>query len=286
MKKHNFTDKHPIFSSIITGIVLMFFCQLLSGIMTFIGYMLLGERSDLITLTSTVFATILCLLLYRFRYRPDFKGVTFDGDLKKGILMILLPLTVYWIVNGIAMAFEGSLQPKPLTLSIITTSVTAGFVEELSFRHGVISTMFKNLNKQEDILKICLISSAFFGLFHALNIFAGADPLQTAIQVVAAGCHGVLFAAAFMACGNLWPSILFHTVHDIVAITITASVAENGIVSGAVSPAVFIDLITSILVAVFAVRCYLAPQHRQAIASLWQKKWNKKEILPLNKEEE
>ncbi|MCR4634262.1 MAG: CPBP family intramembrane metalloprotease [Erysipelotrichaceae bacterium] len=247
--------------------------------------MILGNRTDPIALIGVIFSTVFCLLVYRFRFRPDFKGVTFDGDFKKGILMILPPLIVYWIVNGIAMAASGTLQPKPLTLGIITTSVTAGFVEELSFRHGIISTMFKSLNKKEDIPKICLISSAVFGLFHAFNLFAGADPLHTAVQVVGAGCHGVLFAAVFMACGNLWPSILFHAVHDILAIAFTASVTESGVVSGGFSPADLVDLITCILVAVFAFRHYLATQHRQAIASLWQKKWNKEEILPVNKEE-
>ncbi len=97
----------------------------------------------------------------------------------------------------------------------------------MAFRHGMISTMLRNRNQKDLILKCCLISSVVFGLIHLANVVQGADPIATLLQAVTATCLGIFFAAIYVNCGNLLPCMIVHALHDIYAISIDATVSEQ-----------------------------------------------------------
>ena len=285
MRKHRFTDKHPMIASILICFFLMILCELIPALFRIVHYMIAGTPSELMSILYMVIGSLFVFLLYKWWFAPDFEGALKGGNLREGF-SLELPFIIYWVVTGIAMVIDHTFELKTPTLTILRVSLTAGLVEELSFRHGIVSTLFRKHDQKEDILKVCVFSGIVFGLFHMANVLAGADPISTIVQVITAGCHGVFFASVYVRCGNLWPCIILHAVHDIYAITTTAEVSEEGIITGGITFSSIVDAIACIELATFAIIRYLSPDQREKIVRLWDGKWNRKKIEAVEGKEE
>jgi membrane protease YdiL (CAAX protease family) len=83
-------------------------------------------------------------------------------------------------------------------------SVVAGLGEEIAYRGYLLAVLAPAFG---DPWTAVAVSSASFGLLHAY---------QGAHGIVRTGVLGALFAAAFVASGNLWPAVAVHTVVDLV----------------------------------------------------------------------
>ena len=272
MRKHKFIDKHPVVGSILMGLLLLFVSSIIMNLCAMIHTQVLGNISELFNILYTVIGALAGFAFYKLWFTPEFKGAFSGGNLKKGFIYCS-PFIIYWIITAIAMLIDHKFELKGLPLTTIRVSITAGFIEEMTFRHGIASTMLRNQNRKEWILKASLISSIVFGLSHAFNIFAGANPLSTLLQVVTAGCLGVFFSAIYISCGNILPGIILHAVHDIYAISTTASVSESGVITGGLSFSDIIDLICCIALAIYAIKYYLSLNNQDEIIKIWDQKW-------------
>ena len=278
MRKHNFIDKHPIGGSILIGFFMMVLRELISTVFMAPHALIFGMPSELMKLIYMVISAIIVFLLYKWWFSPEFEGALKGGDVIGG-LKNSWPFIAYWVINGIVLFVAGALTLKPLNMSTVTVSVTAGIVEEMAFRHGMISTMLRNRNQKDQILKCCLISSVVFGLIHLANVVQGADPIATLLQAVTATCLGIFFAAIYVNCGNLLPCMIVHALHDIYAISIDATVSEQGVITGMNNLTDIADAILCIALAAYAIYRYLKKdKNLEQIVSLWNHKWGKDSI--------
>ena len=278
MRKHKFVDKHPVLSSFLIFLLFLFAQEIIVGLLTLIHTSIFGpEISDLIRILHIIITAAILFFIYKWWFRPDFEGALKGGDLRNPLLYFV-PLFIHWIISAIVMIIEHSFSFKGISLQIIRISLTAGLYEELWFRHAFVSTLLRNKNQKNQLYKIILISSLFFGFVHITNIFVGADPLSTINQVLTATCFGIYFAVVYMRCGNLLYPIILHTAHDIYAVSTSANVTTGGIIEGGLSLSSYADLICCILMAFYAIKYLLPEQEKEKVVALWNHKWNKDNI--------
>ena len=273
-RKHNFVDKHTTLAAIIIGVIMLLVSQTIASIPDALALVNgSGTSSGAMTAILAIAATLLVMWFYKRWFRPEFKGVLTTKGLKEGLLLSW-PFVIYWIITAVAMSIEHTFGFKGVSMSI-RVSVMAGCVEELGFRHGIISTILRNKNQKENYVKICLISAIVFGVIHLFNALQGANLMSTLIQVVSAGCMGVFFAVIFIRTGSILPSIIVHTVHDIYAISVSTGVEATGVVTGGVHMSDIVDVICCIALAIFAIVRYLPDAKREEMVELWDNKWSK-----------
>ena len=272
MRKHNFVDKHPVGASVLIGIGMFLLIQTIGAIPSSVFSVITGNEAPLLNMLSMILATAIVMLIYRKRFAPEYKGVVRTEGLTKGLLMGL-PIPVYWIIASIPTLFDGTFVVKPLTMQIISSAVVAGVTEEVAFRHGMITTMLRNRNQKQNLVKVILISSTSFGLIHMFNIAIGADPIRTILQSVGAIGFGVFFGAIFVSTGNILPTMILHAVHDVFAIATSTDVSDIGIVTGSVGLSQIIDLACMIALGVFALIRYMPDDKKDEIVALWNRIW-------------
>ena len=272
MRKHNFVDKHPVGASVLIGIGMFLLIQTIGAIPSSVFSVITGNEAPLLNMLSMILATAIVMLIYRKRFAPEYKGVVRTEGLTKGLLMGL-PIPVYWIIASIPTLFDGTFVVKPLTMQIISSAVVAGVTEEVAFRHGMITTMLRNRNQKQNLVKAILISSTSFGLIHMFNIAIGADPIRTILQSVGAIGFGVFFGAIFVSTGNILPTMILHAVHDVFAIATSTDVSDIGIVTGSVGLSQIIDLACMIALGVFALIRYMPDDKKDEIVALWNRIW-------------
>ena len=99
---------------------------------------------------------------------------------------------------------------------LIIKCLLVGLMEESLFRGlllPVIGGYFKG-KKYSSILTVA-VTSAIFGLFHLLNLFAGAGIGATLMQVGYSFLIGAMLSAVLLKTGNLWLCVLIHAAFNI-----------------------------------------------------------------------
>jgi len=108
---------------------------------------------------------------------------------------------------------NGFITPDIPTLIIIVLHpfIGTGLFEEVLYRGLVLKLLLKkNQDSKQGMIFACVISSAIFGFFHLVNVFAGAPVLSTLSQVVDATATGLFFAVVFLRTRKLLMPILLH----------------------------------------------------------------------------
>ena len=273
MRKHKFVDKHPVLSSILICILMLLIEELIVEALKIIHTSVFKNSSDLANIVYMLISSAMVFLFYKWWFRPDFEGALTGGNLKN-TLKYYIPFVIYWIISAISMIVDGTFKFKGITLPIISLSLTAGVVEEMCFRHGIVSTLLRNKNHKNQLLKVVLISAIFFGLLHASNLIRGANPLSTLFQVLTATCFGIYFSVLFIRCGNLLPAIVLHTIHDIYAVSTSGDVTVDGVISGGLVLSSYVDLACCVVLAIYAIKYLLPEQQKEKSVVLWNHKWN------------
>ena len=194
------------------------------------------------------------------------------GDLRLGFLLGLIELG-YVLISYVPNLIDGSFSIKPLVWTIILVSLTAGIKEELIFRGVIISTLMRQWKDRNLFRQAALVSGIVFGLIHAANIFAGSDPLQTLMQVLASVCVGFMFAAVYLRTGSILTCMFYHVLHDIIAISCESNVSVNGLV--AARAFWWGDVFNLAMAAVMAVAAFwlLRDAKTEQIREVWNRKW-------------
>lgn len=108
---------------------------------------------------------------------------------------------------------------------------------------------------------------------HGTNIFVGADPLHTLIQVVTSFMLGIVLGGMFLFSGNIIVPIAIHTIHDILAIGVQSAVTEEGVVTASVTVQTLIEDAALVLLFAFVIYFIFNRKNKEAIHSVWDKKW-------------
>ena len=270
-RQHKFVEKFPVVAAILMAIFWMFLFELIEIVIN-LGIHMVISGYDAATGPVGLFAgTAIMLILYKWWFRPEFEGML-KGDLPLGFLLGLIELG-YVLISYVPNLIDGSFSIKPLTLTILFVSLTAGIKEEVVFRGVIISTLMRQWKDRNLFRQAALVSGIVFGLIHAANIFAGADPLQTLFQVIGSVSVGFIFAAVYLRTGSILPCMFYHALHDIIAIACESNVSENGIMSARAFW--WGDVFNLAMAAVMAAAAFwlLRDAKTEQIREIWNRKW-------------
>ncbi len=273
MKKHRFSEKHPLAAAIIISVILMAAALIIGQVPAIIYRVVTGKEFSVFSIIMTVLGVAAALYLYKWWFRPDYKGPVTDGNIGEGFLLCL-PILLYWAVSIVLALIDGSFSVKPVTMSILYTSFMAGFLEELVFRYSLINTLLRKWNTKERILAAVWVSSLIFGLAHGSNALSGANAAHTILQVFDTVCIGVLFAAIYVRSGHILPCMILHTAQDIFAIATDPAVEDSGIITGSITWLNAADVFLCIGLCALGLY-YLRPKFRDGIPALWDRIWNR-----------
>ena len=270
-RQHKFVEKFPVVAAILMAIFWMLLFEIIEVIINF-GIHMVISGYDVATGPVGLFAgAAITLVLYKWWFRPEFEGML-KGDLPLGFLLGLIELG-YVLISYAPNLIDGSFSIKPLTLTILFVSLTAGIKEEVVFRGVIISTLMRQWKDRNLFRQAALVSGIVFGLIHAANIFAGADPLQTLFQVIGSVSVGFIFAAVYLRTGSILPCMFYHALHDIIAIACESNVSENGIMSARAFW--WGDVFNLAMAAVMAAAAFwlLRDAKTEQIREIWNRKW-------------
>ena len=271
VRQHKFVEKAPVPATVLMLILWLILFEVIQVIVDLGIHMVISGYTVGSGPVGLFAATIASLALYKLWFNPEFEGML-KGDLPLGFLLGLFELG-YVLVSYVPNLIDGSFSLKPLTWVIIITSLTAGIKEEFLFRGVIVSTLLRQWKDRNMFLQAALVSGIVFGLIHAANVLAGADPVQTLFQVIASVGVGIFFAAVYIRCGSILPCMFYHVLHDIIAIAAESNVAESGLMSAkALSWGDAVSLALSFVLATAGLWLIRSAKTEQ-IREIWDRKW-------------
>ena len=279
VRQHKFVEKAPVAAALVMSILWFVMFQLIGlpvngAISLFIdGYSI--EQG----IAGLAVSILTCLALYKLWFRPEFEGML-KGNLALGFLLGLIELG-YVLISFVPGLLAGeALEIKPLSAAIIATSLTAGFGEELVFRGVLVSTLMRQWKDKGKFMAAAIISGVFFGLIHGTNIFAGADPGQTVLQMIGSVGIGIFFSAVYLRSGSVLPCMFYHTVHDIIAIAGESNVSDEGIITGSnINWTDWVNLVLTIILTAIGLWLLRAAKNGE-MREIWNRKWKIETGIP------
>jgi len=131
--------------------------------------------------------------------------------------LITLVLAIYIIIVGFFSFFEditfafNSLYSTQEARNILIRSILVGFVEETVFRGVLLYSLVRAWGKtRRGIVASIIVQAALFGIFHSLQVLAGATTNAAMANVLETFIFGVLAGAVVLFGGTLWPAIVLH----------------------------------------------------------------------------
>lgn len=267
-------DKHPVLGLLLFTYIGLIVSEFVIGIIIMFALSPIGIASDTATAIGGCIGSLLVLICWYLRNRPEYRFMPETGDVSGAFKLIIFPMLIYWILLFGAYGIAAKGFPlAPIGVREVFMALMAGMVEEVCFREIAVSFMAKHWMNERRIPVIAVISGLLFGLTHITNLFSGKPFTDTLYQVMLCIFTGVFFAAIYLRKGNVWVLCLFHVVHDILGFMGVAGMAAKGIDQFPDWLAVYIPVIEFIL-------CLygfylLRKSKRQEIIDLWNYKWSK-----------
>lgn len=271
-RQHKLVEKAPVVAALLMCVLWSVLQQIIEFAVNYPLSLVISGYDHISGPIGLIVSIAVMLLVYKWWFRPEFEGML-KGDMPKGFLLGLFELG-FVILSFLFSALAGyQIAPKPLSAQIISVSLAAGMSEELVFRGVILSTLMRQWKDQKKYRTAALVSGIIFGLLHAMNIFSGADPLGTLLQVIAAAGIGVIFSAVYLRTGSILPCMFYHTVHDVIAIAGSSGVTDSGIITASGFDRE--DMINLVLTAVLtAIAFYmLRDAKNEEMRAIWNRKW-------------
>lgn len=161
---------------------------------------------------GVIITVIIALIGERKVLTPSLKRIHCD-------ILWCLPCFLVVLANFPFTALIGgsaTLERADLIWLLILKCLFVGLMEESLFRglvQPVIGGYFKE-KKYSSILTVA-VTSAIFGLFHLLNLFAGAGIGATFMQVGYSFLIGAMLSVVLMKTGNLWLCVIIHAAFNV-----------------------------------------------------------------------
>lgn len=199
---------------------------------------------------SRVFGGIVCLALM---IRLDFTHLLFGH--KKGAfrrLVIILPCFAVAVNNFPFLSVimkDAYLSPSISEIILYACfCISVGFFEETAFRGCVFPAILGRMqNDKLSVLKASLLSSAFFGIVHIVNLFAGASFGSVALQIAYSFLIGALCSILLVKTANIWTAVAFHAIYNFAG----GLVAEFGSGKQWTLPTIILTAVVGVIIAVY-----------------------------------
>ena len=212
---------------------------------------------------------LVVLAIHKRWFYPEFEGNLRGGRPALGFKLGLFIL-IAWAMTPVGMLRHPENYGSP-TLANLALALMAGFGEETAFCGLPLSYLMRQWKDERKIPAALLLSSILFSLLHITNILGGASVSMTLLQLLASLCLGFFFGAVYLRSGNLWPCIVVHTIHDIVAF-LDISTISDGIMARAFRWEDLPDLLLAVSLG-FVAFWLIRPAKRGEILALWREKW-------------
>lgn len=210
--------------AIINFVIVFFIYLFLNTLLAILFQKDLNSTSKL--LSSTAYITIYLLSLTIFIFIFSNKLIKDFYNLKKenlkigfkywilGIVIMVISNIILMIILGDTTANENSnrlLIKNNLIFAIFAMSIYAPIVEESVFRLSL-----RNIFKNKYFYAI--VSGLIFGSLHLIDeFFTLSNPLYF-FYIIPYGIMGFSFALAYYETGNIFSTIIFHSIHNSLAI--------------------------------------------------------------------
>ena len=222
-KEHRFLNQHTI-----PGVLLLMFGSFLvfDVLAGTIGGMVSRENG---VGAGGIIGSILALILWFNYFKPEYKWKPAPGVWVRS-LILLLPMLVYWLLMfGMFGVVAGGMPFGALPLSSVLMAIMAGAAEEACFREIGISYLARQWRDENKIIPMALIPAVAFSLTHLTNFGSISDVSALLTQVLMTVLSGIFFSAVYLRTGNIWPLILVHALHDLLAFSAGAGVTAMGV---------------------------------------------------------
>lgn len=277
-KNHKILD-HPILGYFLLAIIGLFVSNIIGAIIdTPIGFAI-PEYMSTITVGGVEYqtasgvgiaiASIGIALIYIFRFRPKYRGFFTYAGVTEG-LFIVFPIVVLHVTGSIVSICAVGLGD---TFIALLRCLAPGFSEEIIFRGMGVSNYMRTIKNEKQIPVIFWLSSIVFGFAHMSNSIVGADLKISLLQSLYAVGVGMLFAAVYLKCGSLWPTIIAHSIIDYFEFCRFDISASSGVMSSALTVGDWITIIVGLLAGIFALY-QIRKSERPAIMKEWSNRWN------------
>ena len=232
-----FAISHAVFTSCLLAIASVPVFMLTQRLMSSES---LSVRLAAATVLRLLLSVLLICLMHKLR-------VVSPGSLKYGSIGKPLLLTCVGIALAIVAALyvfvmlpaNRFLAPEPADFWIASSSQLLGVAvyEEVLFRGLILGLLLKKMGlTRQGIIDACLVQSAIFGLWHAVNLYdvaRSAEHLDVEVvlpvlsQVFFTAAFALVAAALFLRSGTLWIPILVHGTGNLVVQTGTAYISRQ-----------------------------------------------------------
>ena len=221
---------------------------------------------------GAIAGSLLCLLFFKLKFRRDgYKGQLVKENFIPGLRCLVVPIVLCTFLNMGDALTNGFSDVLIAFLCGLTPAVT----EEVSVRGPALSNIMRKAENEKDVLLAFWLPAVVFGAAHAVNLLAGASLTATFAQVVYATGIGLVFGAAVLRTGSLWPSIIAHFFTDFSAFLGKTVYESQGVLNQELGP-VELCILLGIGALFIAVGIFLMRKSKRAdILALWARKWNK-----------
>jgi hypothetical protein len=202
--------------------LLIFFVS--SSLLTILVIHLLGIVSfsdslsrEMISDTSIrlVFGILLVILMYYMGYslfkKPSKSWIGVVIIIVPGIIIAInnFPISAY-LANRITIT-----EPIHAIYLYAIECLSIGLLEETVFRGIILMVLLQRVPQTKNgYFMAIVISSAFFGIIHLLNLFHSASVSATLLQVSYSFLMGIMWGVIYLATQNLIFSIILHAMYD------------------------------------------------------------------------
>lgn len=274
-KEHKLTESRPVLSAILWILAGFLGSQLIGGSLdAVVGALVWPYPSGLGVITILV--AFLILGIFRRRYAPEFEGNLRGGQPRLG-LRLAVPLIIYWIITTVILFLVSPESMGIPGLHALLLAFVAGVTEETAFRGLGIACLLRQWKDEKGAVRAVVLTAVLFGAIHLSNVVAGADLLTSFLQSIAAGCTGLLLGAIYVRTGSLWPPMIIHTLHDIIAFCNVGAV-HDGVLVGEIGWYSWLDLALTALLGLAGLYM-LRREKRREICMVWDRKWNRQDTV-------
>ena len=267
IRQHRFVDRFPVLAAVVLPFVALVLLQALGSLISlpFGVIPALGKNSAI----GYIICSLLVMWLFKRWFYPEFEGNLRGGRPGLGFRLGLFIL-IAWALVPVNMIRHPENYAVP-TLATLSIALMAGFAEETAFRGLSLSYLMRQWKDEKKLLTALLFTSALFGLVHLGNLFSGANVVLTLLQLISTFAAGLFLGAVYLRSGNLWPSIVLHTLHDIVSLLDVSSIS-GGVMTGNLRLVDLLDLLLSVILGGIGL-WLIRPAKRGEILAVWREKW-------------
>ena len=281
MRQHKLLDKNIILGYILVNVLyigIIYTSVLSIASVPFSAILNWNENSA--NLMGLIVAGIAVFLIWRWWFKDEFRGFfgshtdecnfgkSFVTGIKNGWVMFLY----YAFTMVLTLSFGQITAP---TVSMLVLALSAGIGEEIMFRSVAVAYLMRMIKTNRGVVIMMVFTSVVFGLAHFSNMVAGAGLAITVLQVIGAGCMGMVLCYAFLKSGNIMATMLLHGMTDFVCFLDASQTSDAVMIVTKPTIANYIDLAATIALLIWVIVRLKKPGELDSIREFWAGKWNR-----------